>query len=1097
MKNGLCVGLLCLSVSAVARGEMRRQWVLELPARKPAWEHTQRMRRDVAYPLLARGELLLVGCEHNGALLAIDLDTGVEQWRFYTEGPIRLAPAADRERIFVTSDDGLLYALDAEGKLLWKFRGGPGPRKVLGHERMISAWSGGAGPVVERGQVFFVAGHWPVDGVYVQALDAATGQPLWTNSSPLYRPHGAAQATGDKLFVYGYGGSGAYDARTGRPLDEKLPPLPMAEPPAVPESVEGDVVDARLHDGRLILVTAQGRIYCFDDRPAEKAAPAVRAAAGGATREHPAAEPSDPHDAAAKQLIKKTGVSEGYALVLGLSDGRLVEGLLRNSDLRVIAADPDAAKVDAVRRRLDDLGLFDDHRLSVLAGEHGELGLPPCFASLITTETSLDLTDAVRESLRPYGGTFAVLRGGRLTVQRRGGPVRGAGQWTHEFADAANSLASDETVVRAPLGILWYEGPAGAGRFYFDGEVDHQSGHGVSPLPPGAEICEGRMILQGPGRLAAFDVYTGRLLWETELPEVYGFGGPGGGVGIHSAKHREPWRYGPAMNAEIPATHHSRTTGLNFTSVADGIYVCAGKELLCFSPEDGSPRSAWKVPLPQADREDLCWGIVRVQGDRLIATAFCPQDLVDAQCGHDGNGGEWSKDRMPMRYLMVLDRADGKLLWRRLADLGFLNRGMAVGRSAVFCVDTIAPHTLEKFQQAKRRLAQKPPMLYALDLQSGRPKWEFEPGVLVVNLTYAERRDVLVVPCRNLITWQDGAWVVDGGDKPKRSAPGRMWGLRGRDGKELWRIEDAAFSEPHVVLGDMLLDRYCLTHDLLTGRRHERVNPITGRKEPWHFRKGGCNHLVACPTLITWRTAFYDLAGQSGSMRLYGMNMGCTPTMLPADGVLSVPNFGTHHKRERMTALAMVHRPDNQLWTQHNTSREKLAIEPAAVRRVGFNFGAPGDRIAEDGTLWLSITPRKREEIEWTPKECAWFRLEPTTHEDSWIASTGAVGITELTIPMLVTTDKNARRSDAESRRYDVRLHFIEPDLAKPGQRVFTVLVEGRPVLTDLDLVRSAGGPQRPLVRELKNVEVQGPLDLSFMASRGKPLLCGVEVIAR
>jgi len=199
----------------------------------------------------------------------------------------------------------------------------------------------------------------------------------------------------------------------------------------------------------------------------------------------------------------------------------------------------------------------------------------------------------------------------------------------------------------------------------------------------------------------------------------------------------------------------------------------------------------------------------------------------------------------------------------------------------------------------------------------------------------------------------------------------------------------------------------------------------------------------------------------------------------------------------------MVHRPDNALWTEYNTSREKLAIEPAAVRRAGFNFGAPGDRIAEDGTLWLSITPRKREEIEWTPKECAWFRVEPAAlapdapHENSWIASSGAAGITELAIPMLVTTDKNARRLDAEPRRYDVRLHFIEPDPAKPGQRVFTVLVEGKPALTDLDPVRSASGPQRPLVRELKNVEVHGPLDLTFTATWGKPLLCGVEVIAR
>jgi len=1090
MKTRLLSVLLCLSLPTVVWAEMRLEWMRELPVRKPAWEHTSRMRRDVAYPLLAQGEMLLVGCEHNGALLAVDLDTGAERWRFYTGAPVRMAPAGDGRRVFVASDDGYLYALDAQGKLLWKFRGGPSPRKVIAHQRLISAWPGGADPVVDGSRVFFVAGHWPVDGVYIHALDTETGRPVWTNSSALYRPHGATQVAGGKLFVYGHGGSGAYDTPTRKPLAEKLPKLSLPEELAVPDGVDGDVVDARMHAGRRIVVTAQGRIYCFADRPAEKVGRARRSA------KVPAADSGKPTDSeAARRLLERTGVREGYALVLGLNDGALVEGLLRNSELRIVAVESDAKRADAVRRRLDDRGLFDDHRLSVYEGDPAECGLPPYIASLITTEADLKLTDTLRESLRPYSGTFAVLGGDKLTIQRRSGPVAGSGQWTHEYATAANSLSSAETVVRAPLGILWYEGPAGDARFYFDGHVDHQSGHGVSPLPPGAEIVNGRMILQGPGRLGAFDIYTGRLLWETELPEVYGFGGREGGVGIHSKKHREPWRYGPAMEAELPATHHSRTTGLNFTSAADGIYVCAGRELLCYSPEDGSRRSTWNIPLPAAEKESFCWGSVRVCGDRLIATAFQPQDLVDAQCGHDGNGGEWSKDRMPMAYLMALDRTSGRLLWSRQATFGFLNRGIAVGKGTVFCVDTMAPNTLEKFRQANRRLPSTSPMLYALDVADGRPRWQFEPGVLVMNLTYAEHRDILIVPCRNLMTWQDGRWSA-GDAKLSRNAPGRMWGLRGNDGKELWRIEEAAYSEPHVVLGDMILDRYCYTHDLLTGRRHQRVNPLTGRKEPWHFRKGGCNHLVACPTLVTWRTAFYDLAGQSGSMQLYGMNMGCTPTMLPAGGVLNVPNFGTHHKRERMTALAMIHRPGNQLWTQYNTSREKTTAEPAAIRRVGFNFGAPGDRLAEDGTLWLSITPRKSENLQLAPKEQGWFRFEPTPG-DSWIANTGTEGISEITVPMLLATDKRRQLADDHARRYDLRLHFAEPGPVGPGQRVFSVMVEGRPVLKGLDIVKAAGAAHKHIVRELKNVEVQGPLNLSFSASRGTPLICGVEVVAR
>ena len=860
----------------------------------------------------------------------------------------------------------------------------------------------------------------------------------------------------------------------------------------MPVGIEGDVATSRIHGGRQLVVTTQGTIYCFAGRAAEAGSgePPENTDVG----DEPDEAPTPP---AAERIIKKTGVREGYALVLGLEDGSLVEGLLRGSALRVIAVDEDEKKADAIRRRLDARGLFDDHRLGVYSVRLAELGLPPYMASLITTETNLTLTEELRERLRPYGGTFAVVRGEKLTIERRNGPVAGSGEWTHEYGDAGNVLSSEETVARAPLGILWYEGPASAARFYFDGLVDHQSGHGVSPLPPGAEIVEGRMLLQGPGRLGAFDIYTGRLLWETALPEVYGFGGPGGGVGIHSRQHREPWTYGPAMKAEIPATNHSRTTGLNFASARDGIYVCAGSELLCFSPDDGSQLSAWRVPLPEAERENLCWGSVRVSGNRVVATVFRPRDLVDAQCGHDGNGGDWSKDRMPMTHLIVLDRKTGNLLWSRRSEIGFLNRGIAAGRSTIFCVDTIAPHTLEKFREAKRSFEKKTPMLYALDLATGKTQWQFEPGVLVTNLTYAQRRDTLLVPCRNLRTWQDGQWVVEGGGtEPNRNAPGRMWGLRGKDGRVLWEIEGAPYSEPHAVIGDMILDRYCYTHDLTSGQRNERVSPLTGESETWHFRKGGCNHLVGCPTLITWRTAFYDLAGQSGSMPLLGMNMGCTATMLPAGGVLNVPAYGTHHKRSRMTALALIHQPDNPLWTSYHTSREKVTRPAVPLRRAGFNFGAPGDRFAADGTLWLSITSRKTEDIELTPKEATWFQFDPP-RADSWITASGATGISELAIPMIVTTDKNARRDDDEIRRYDVRLHFAEPEAIRPGQRVFSVSLEGRVVLENLDVIQAAGGQHRPLVRELRGVEIQGPLNLSCSASKGDPLLCGVEVVAK
>jgi len=451
---------------------------------------------------------------------------------------------------------------------------------------------------------------------------------------------------------------------------------------------------------------------------------------------------------------------------------------------------------------------------------------------------------------------------------------------------------------------------------------------------------------------------------------------------------------------------------------------------------------------------------------------------------------------MPMRYLMVLDRESGRLVWIRRAEFGFLNRGIAVGKDTVFCVDSIAPHTLEKLRDAKRDLPSRSPTLFALDLDRGEVRWQFKPEVPVLNLTYAQRQDILIVPCRNLMIWEDGRWMSDSDGPPKKNAPGRMWGLRGRDGQQVWRVDEAPYFEPYIVLGDMILDRYGYSYDLSRGKRSLRTSRLTGQDEPWHFRKGGCNHLVACPTLVTWRTAYYDLADHGGLMPLDGMNTGCTATMLPAGGVLNVPNFGTHHKRSRMTALAMVHRPGNALWTVYNSSREKAEMSPVAIRRAGFNFGAPGDRIADDGTMWLSVTARKSENVEILPKDVTWFQLDANRTE-SWVASSGVRGVSSISIPMLQAADKNARRADDETRRYDVRLHFVDPDPIEPGARVFTVFLEGKPVLVDLDIAQATRNPYQPLTRELKNVEVHGALDLIFEASKGEPLLCGVEVIAR
>src|SRR4029079_3273388 len=101
-----------------------------------------------------------------------------------------------KSRLFLASEHGYLYCLTAdEGNLLWKFRGGPSDRKILGNERLISTWPARGAPVIADGTVYFAASIWPFMGIFIHAVDARTGAAIWTNDGDgsvyMKQPHNA------------------------------------------------------------------------------------------------------------------------------------------------------------------------------------------------------------------------------------------------------------------------------------------------------------------------------------------------------------------------------------------------------------------------------------------------------------------------------------------------------------------------------------------------------------------------------------------------------------------------------------------------------------------------------------------------------------------------------------------------------------------------------------------------------------------------------------------------------------------------------------------------------------------------------------------
>ena len=204
-----------------------------------------------------------------------------------------------------------------------------------------------------------------------------------------------------KLQVHIKAGSKLY---TGGPGVVEVIDTSSQEPKVVWRTeIEGTPQRMLAADDKLFVVTAEGSILAFSaSQPGEATTHAVANAPPSA---------ADQWTEKTKAVLDATGVRDGYALVLGIDSGRLIEELVRQSKLHVIAVDEDAEKVAAVRQRLDEMGLYGT-RASVVVGDPLTYPFSPYLASLVVSETADDLAQAeeralaraVFHTLRPYGG---------------------------------------------------------------------------------------------------------------------------------------------------------------------------------------------------------------------------------------------------------------------------------------------------------------------------------------------------------------------------------------------------------------------------------------------------------------------------------------------------------------------------------------------------------------------------------------------------------------------------------------------------------------------------------------------------------------------
>lgn len=975
--------------------------------------------------------------------------------------------------------------------------------------------------------------------------------------------------------------------------------------------IQGNVVGAVTGDDKLFVVEESGQIYCYGKGEPEK---------------------SVVYDFVDDEQVKDG--EPGYVVSIGINHELAIK-YARSSNLHVVFIDNDAAAVQQFRETMTDTGLYGTH-VTAIVGDITSAKLLPYFAKKIIVQQSIDSKEelqtnlaGVTHALRPYGGEarlnvsadfpaeqrkelakrgFAVeVNDEHYQITRRG-PLPQSGTWTHQYADAGNSVVSQDALVKAPLGVLWFGGPP-------NDDVLPRHGHGPSP-----QVAGGRLVIEGADMLRAVDVYTGQLLWQRDLPNL--------------GKYYDTTRHF-AGAGEI---------GGNYVTLPDAIYVAYGPQLLELDPANGKTRRSFDL----ATAEDS-WGFIASAGDILVATSspvsvgksaktnvsntlkpiiktgatwqylagedppadwkdggfklsdkwetgaagfgygdgddktvltnmrgkfarvyirttFTGDQLGDAKKltlsvnyddafiaylnGHEiarvgvgKNAGAEAKDIKsheadkhetfeiadfrkhlvegenvlaieghnvsltssdftlepalfvesksadvvkqdpkkisdflePVKYssaskrLVVRDRNSGDILWQRTAEMNFRHNSIVIAGDFLYCIDALSDDKLATLKRRGLEPTTKARLL-ALHAKTGDVVWSTDENVFGTFLSYSIEHDLLL---------QAGSAYRD---RASDESGKGMIVYRAKTGEVVWQDLNRSHGGPCLLWKDRIITN---------GGGGEMFDLLTGKSLDWKYtRMYGCNTAVGSQNLLTFRSGaagFCDLAGDSGTGNIGGFRSSCTANLIVADGVLNAPDYTRTCvcAYQNQCSLAMVHMPEAEMWTFSSLSEtpETFAI----------NLGAPGDRRDPSGAIWYEFpivggkSPDLGIQIE--GKEARTIRRHASIIKgDSnlpWVASSAIANVQKIVL-------KTPSASEDRPQKFDLQLYFAELENALPGERVFTVVINGEKFLADFDIAKSAAMNEL-LVKTISNVHSKGEIVIELKSQTGEPCLSGIS----
>ena len=832
--------------------------------------------------------------------------------------------------------------------------------------------------------------------------------------------------------------------------------------------VDGDVRDLLMVDDAVLASTTEGTIYCFragreSDGPPETIAPETR-------------KPDLPDDLSkrASELLSAADVREGYCLALGNTDLSFLAALADESELTIYHSAA-GEKVAEKRRALNEAGLYGT-RIALHERDSNSLPYAGYFANLVllnvpTADTleSIPAAEAYRV-LRPCGGVMMVqfpdglwprvrrwLESAEVPkdewarvasgVRVERGPLPGAGEWTHQYADPGRTAASEDTRVRLPLRVLWFGGM---------GPAPVVSRHYRTPAPL---VVNGRVFVPGTDRLVAMDAYNGRVLWQREMPEV----------GHWPAAHR---------GGSIAADH-------------DAVYALQGKRCLRLDPHTGKTLHTYRAPIEEKD-DELIWEYLAVVDDTLVGTVGDPN--VQRKW--------WSQAVPANRLIFAMDKETGEIRWQYEPQHDIASTAIAIEDGRMFL---IVGRPRFHFMRRRKGVVEEPPerTLLALDMESGDELWR--TSKIDVDQSELWVNDGVVVAT---LTSDTHAEFRRGRFEMPKPTGTRASAYSAETGEMLWKTNRVGQCTP-VIVGDVIYFPYA--YNLHTGEPIETEDPLTGRpvQVAPNLMKA-CSKYAGCSTMLMSRSGclgFYDLERMSGLYQYPYVRASCWINMIPAGGMVVVPEGSSSCPcaYSFKTSLALVPDRRENRWGVYGRMPETRRWKGASRLRV--NFGAPGDRPDEDGDLWFSyprpaspgpdgaggmgnprntnlpiddLDGRNLSRFNHNPD---WRTVEYT--DRPWLYTYGWNGPCRLRFGL----------ASDEPKTYHVTLYFCEPE--KPREpRTFDVRLNGKTVIRGLNVLKESGGPNRALTKEL-TVQADGSLTLELV-KRGNgpaPIISAVRIL--